>query len=225
MNTNIAVIGFGSIVNNLYSPVYDHTLQIEGKFTFPPKEELSLPIRMSRLSSAETENRRITVVVDPQASAECVAFACSAKHALPEAIEDLRKREGTILSHICYLAKSHFDEKCLPFPDTIIVEEKQYKGKLAGRDTQYKLRDEQAQIIARWLSKNSYQAVIWTGLPPNIRTEPGIPGTRGREILPLLQADPLLLENTQCYIANLPDVFKMALQKEISAMKLENSSS
>lgn len=218
MNTNIAVMGFGSIVNSLSSPVYKHTLQIEGEFTFPPKAELSLPIRMSRLSSAGTENRRITVVVDPQASAESVAFACSAKHTLREALEDLAKREGSLIDNICYLAKSHFDVEPLSCPDTIIVKNEEYKGKLAGRDSQYKLRDMQAQIIASWLGKSSYQAIIWTGLPPNIPTSPGTPGARGREILPLLQTDPLLLANTQRYIANLPDVFKTALQREISAM-------
>ncbi len=223
MNTNIAVIGFGSIVHNLYSPVYKHTLQIEGEFSFPDKKELSLPIRMSRLSSAGTENRRITVVVDPQASAEPVAVACSAKHTLPDAIEDLRKREGTIREHICYLAKSHFNEDSLPFPDRVIIEKEQYKGKLAGRDTRYKLKDMQAHIIANWLGKSDYQAIIWTGLPPNIETGPGVPGARGREILPLLQADPVLLTNTQRYIAILPEIFKTALQREISAMELENS--
>jgi hypothetical protein len=214
-NTNIAIIGFGSIVNNLHSDVYNHTLQIEGSFDFPSKTELSLPIRMSRQSSAGTEDRRITVVVDPHASPERVGVARSAKHNLSAAIEDLRRREGTIITNICYLAKANFRGLPSTTPHTISVEGVQYAGNFSGNDSNYHLTTDQTKKIAVWLKSSGYDAVIWTGLSPNIMTTEGTSGERGREILPLLRNDPTLLINTQRYISQLPDIFKTTLQKKI----------
>jgi hypothetical protein len=213
---NIAVVGFGSIVNNLYSVVYDHTLEIEGNFSFPAKEELSLPIRMSRLSSTNTPERRITVVVDPNATPERVGVAKSAKNSLKAALIDLQKREGTTLNNICYLAKNNLaglDE--LAPPHQVTLDNTTYKGKLSGKDSNYKLTEEQTKKIAHWLKNSGYDAIIWTGLPPNISTTRGNYGSRGREIIPLLQGDQTLLINTQAYIRNLPEIFRTSLQNKI----------
>ena len=72
--------------------------------------------------------------------------------------------------------------------------------------------DDVAARISDWATRNHFDAVIWTDLPTK-GVEFG-PQSTGREIPPLLEADPTLLKNTKNYISDLPFP-PNALQKTI----------
>lgn len=200
---NIAVIAFGSLVNQLYSPVYHETLQVEAIGTnrsvheyhiaadspFAPAENLKLPVRLGRISGVNTPQRRITAVLDEHASDEVVFYAKSKFRNLNDAIKNLRTREG------------------------ISAQNKHHIGYVNLRDQTDRSRsDVVARKIKNWARTNGFDAVIWTDLPGK-----GIqfaPNSKGREILPLLENDEILLNNTADYIRNLP-TSPNALQKKV----------
>jgi cell wall-associated NlpC family hydrolase len=202
---NIAVIGYGSLVNQLHSPVYNQTLQVEapqqnGAATahqyniaadspFVPAENLKLPVRLGRISAANTEERRITAVIDDHASDEVVFYAKSKFSNLNEAIKNLREREG------------------------ISAENNTYIGYVNLRMGNSRSRsDTVAQKVHTWAHSQGFDAVIWTDLPSK-----GVqfgPQSTGREILPLLDNNETLLKNTAAYIRLLPTQ-PNKLQKEI----------
>jgi hypothetical protein len=205
-----AVLAWGSLVNQPESPVYGAKLEIEGNFV--EASGLKLPIRMSRLSSANTDNRRYTLVIDQNATDEKVYAAVSKLRNLAQAKENLQKREGTTPANICYLKMgqaSANEEENFYLNDSV------WSGK---KGTQ--LSANKAQEIISWAQQNNYDAVIWTGLAPNISSNNGSSGSRGREILKSLSEDPILLNNTKAYIRLLP--YTTALQRKILNNQLED---
>lgn len=181
----IAVLGYGSLINDHGSlKVKPTTAPIPGGVNikpgsrFRPAKDLDLPIRLGRVSSAGTDNRRITMVVHPQASDEPVYFAEHQFTDLNHAIEDLRKREGIGVGHPEYIG----------YVDVVNFKERSKSLVLAER-------------IMSWAVDNGFEAVIWTELPANIDFAPN---SKGREIIPMLQNDPVLLQNTKAYVKNLP---------------------
>ncbi len=203
--TNVAVLAWGSLVNQTYSPVYQASLDIEG--AFQEAGGLKLPIRMSRLSSMNTENRRYTLVIDKNASDEKVYAATSKYHNFELAKENLRVREGTTAKNISYLKLGRPQAQ----EDQYNVMGQTWSGKIGSQ-----LTAEKAHEIIVWAQHNNFQGVIWTGLEPNVNTGSGSSGNRGREILEPLQNDPVLLRNTKDYIRNLP--YTTQLQRQILNM-------
>lgn len=188
----IAVLAFGSLVNNLTSVHYGGTLDVEKSALpiaipagsnirgdtnpFLPAEGLKLPTRLGRLSSAHTEKRRFTMVLHEGASAEQVYFAVSRKSTLEEAMANLAAREG--------LGPY---SRAIGFCDL-------------GDGSQNSRIPRVAERVAEW-ARGKFDAVIWTDLEGNIEFAPD---STGREILPLLANDRLLLANSQAYIRDLP---------------------
>lgn len=199
---NVAVLAWGSLVNQVESPVYGSKLEIETSFAIA--DRLKLPIRMSRLSSKDTDNRRITLVIDRNATDEKVYAATSAYHNLQQARANLRAREGTTDANISYLkcGRSEGNE-----------EEYNVDGQYWSGHRGAELSQEKAQQIIQWAKRNHFGSVIWAGLSPNITSGTGESGSRGREILAMLQNDPILLANTQDYIRHLP--YTTILQQKI----------
>lgn len=197
-----AVLAWGSLVNQPESPIYGAKLETEENF----KEAagLKLPIRMSRLSSAKTPKRRYTLVIDRNATDEKVFAATSLFKTFDEAKENLQKREGTTAAGVSYLKQGEAsgDE------ETFYVNQKAWSGKKGSQITAPK-----AEEMIRWAQNHHYDAVIWTGLAPNVPTNNGTSGSRGQEILESLKNDPVLLRNTQDYIKLLP--YTTALQNKI----------
>lgn len=176
---DIAVISFGSLANQLYSPVYHKKLQVaeEG---FKKDKSLKLPVRLGRVSSEGTSRRRITTVLSEQASTEPVFVAKSAFRNLNDAIKNLREREGISSGNYRYIGfvNLHSGTERTRIPEV-------------------------ARRVKKWAEENSFDAVIWTDLPTK-----GIDfasGSTGREIIPKLKQDPTLLKNTQDYIRTLPE--------------------
>jgi hypothetical protein len=93
-----------------------------------------LPIEFSRISS----DGRLTLVIDEKNGVPVkTRYAESGSGTLDQAIEDLRKREGTSKSMIGVVSQTIVNAK-------------------AGSD-----------IIKAWALDNKWDAVIWTGLPSN----------------------------------------------------------
>lgn len=198
-----AILAWGSLVHQLDSPVYNAKLEIEGNFE--EASGLKLPIRMSRLSSKDNENRRFTLVIDRNASDEKVYAASSKFRTLAEAKENLQNREGMpTQTNIGYLKQG----RATAGEETFYVNREAWSGKKGSQ-----LTNEKIEQIIQWAQNNNYSSVIWTGLPPNTQTGQGTTGSRGREILDSLRNDPVLLRNTQAYIKMLP--YTTALQRKI----------
>lgn len=203
----IAVLGFGNLVNNVHSETYNKTLearkpnvevvmpqgtQIKADSPFVPAKNLKLPIRLSRISSMGTPERRITMAICQGASDENVFFAESKCTDLNKAIKNLREREGIPESNAQAIGYVN----------------------LANGNSRSRM-ESVAQRIREWALQNGYDAVIWSDLDKK-----GIefgPNSTGREILPLLENDPLLLSNTKKYIRDLPNA-PNPLQRRILEM-------
>ena len=103
-----------------------------------------LPIEFSRISS----DGRLTLVIDEKNGVPVqTRFAQSGSETLNQAIEDLRKREGTSKSMIGVVSQ------------TINIPK-------SGSDT-----------IKGWAVEHKWDAVIWTGLPSNFEDIKRIPFT------------------------------------------------
>ncbi len=201
--TRIAVLGFGSLPNQIYSDVYNKTLQVvkpnisstaisgsnlKPNSPFIPADNLKLPVRLGRLSGANTDKRRITMTLHPQASNEPVFVAQSKFNNLNDAIRNLREREG--------------------------IPEHKYENigyvNLATNTSRSRVPG-LADKIKQWAEAKGFSSVVWTDLPPNIDFAAK---SGGREIEALLARDPVLQLNTQKYIENLAGP-RNELQKRI----------
>ncbi|WP_068466465.1 hypothetical protein [Candidatus Protochlamydia phocaeensis] len=209
---NIAVLGFGSLINHPYSEMYQKEVNVkkpdEAEAAYPgyhisadspfiPAEELKLPIRLGRISRSNTDNRCLTVVLDSAASDEDVFYAKSNFKDLNQAIKNLREREG--LPESSYQMIGYVNLKT---------------GKSRSRISTVTER------ISAWAHRNGYDAVVWTDLPAK-GVAFGLFGTgirsTGREVMPLLIKDPILLKNTKAYIRDLPAPLN-PLQQDILKM-------
>ena len=104
-----------------------------------------LPIEFSRISS----DGRLTLVIDEKNGVPVkTRYAESGSGTLDQAIEDLRKREGTSKSMIGVVSQTIVNAK-------------------AGSD-----------IIKAWALDNKWDGVIWTGLPSNFEDIKNVPFTK-----------------------------------------------
>jgi hypothetical protein len=127
---NIAVIGWGSLI---WCP---RTLRIEPGWHL---DGPMLPIEFARKS----EDGRLTLVIHPRRKKQRTYWATSTCKTLPDAIEDLREREGK---------KCHQED--IQFVDR--------GGSGHPSDST------SVSVVRKWLMKlGNVDAVIWTGLPGN----------------------------------------------------------
>jgi hypothetical protein len=178
----IAVIGYGSIPNQLTSPVSKRTLEVvatEGQkpalgnlrsdSPFVLAEGLDLPIRLGRISSAGTADRRITVIIGGT-DRLTVLYARSRFAEMNLALSNLAAREGCTTT------------KMMGYVD---LRKNKTKSRLP----------EVADKIKAWAQANKFDAVIWADLP-----EKGVSEGQEKQIL---ANDPILLKNTKHYIRSL----------------------
>jgi len=218
----IAVLGYGSLINQLTDSTGQHTLNIQGSFQKTP---VNLPIDLLRISSKGTDKEKISRVITPNGQKLFVYAASSAYGHLPDARKNLAKREGAgeDLRSIYYLKTLRPEQN----PDN---NEKEISDGLGGtviqevgdQESGYRLDKwvmrndvanllslEDIQKIAYWANESGYDAVIWAGFPANadknaIRTR--------------LSTQPDTLTRTKQYIQNLPEPLT-EFEKEILGMQ------
>lgn len=129
----IAFLGWGSLCWNPGS------LPVVGEWRHGGP---TLPLEFSRISM----DGRLTIVLDPSGVACETRFVRSASSAVPEAVDALREREGTVRRWIGYHDATG-DSSIARFPDQVDV----------------------CSTIASWLSDQSdgTSAAIWTALRSN----------------------------------------------------------
>ncbi|NDD91347.1 hypothetical protein EBZ37_04610 [bacterium] len=131
----IAILGWGSLIWDQRDLLTQGVWQKGGPV---------LPIEFSRISS----DGRLTLVIDEKNGVPVqTRFAQSGSETLNQAIEDLRKREGTSKSMIGVVSRTIVNAK-------------------AGSDS-----------IKAWDVEHKWDGVIWTGLPSNFEDIKNVPFT------------------------------------------------
>jgi hypothetical protein len=129
----IAILGWGSLIWN------PNGLAMTGDWQ---RGGLVLPIEFSRVSS----DGRLTLVIDPQNGVEITTrYALSSRDSLNEAVEDLRRREGTTAKRIGFISSTN-DE----VPNDPVI-----------------------KLIVSWASRVGMDAVVWTALTSNFEEKTG----------------------------------------------------
>tara|TARA_R110002124_G_C8732034_1_gene496703 strand:+ start:44 stop:577 length:534 start_codon:yes stop_codon:yes gene_type:complete len=126
----IAILGWGSLIWN------PEILNFDKERNWIETGPI-LPIEFSRIS----RNGRLTLVITKNGSDVQTLYAYSSEITLDNALQNLRKREGTTLKNIGYYIKS--SEQFFP------------------SDFEFK------QNILDWINNNDIDAVIWTNLNEN----------------------------------------------------------
>ena len=142
-----------------------------------------LPIEFSRISS----DGRLTLVIDEKNGVPVkTRFAQSGSETLNQAIEDLRKREGTSKSMIGVASKTINNAK-------------------AGSDS-----------IKAWDAEHKWDGVIWTGLPSNFEEINNVPFTieNGLTYLSGLSGEKRV--KAREYIERAPEEVNTPLRRELA---------
>lgn len=140
MSDRIAILGWGSLLWDR-RPDFD---KWHGPWQF---DGPILKIEFSRISSSRLG--ALTLVMDPvNGSDNQVAYCLSFRSNLPEAVEDLRIREGTSLANVGYI---HRD------------------GSAQSRDAG------SSSMIEAWAATRAFDAVVWTDLQSNFNQKTGKP--------------------------------------------------
>jgi hypothetical protein len=134
-------------------------------------------------------------VIDPDAPKCLTRFSLSPRTDPSDAIEDLRRREGTISKHIGSLTRAGADSR-KQFPQQIDIGDQ----------------------IRAWLVEQGIDACVWTALPPNFAEEVGVkfdPDSATRYLRGLPKS---AREMALKYVRNAPDEIdtpaRRAIQKE-----------
>jgi hypothetical protein len=126
----IAILGWGSLIWNSEELKFDKNIGWN-------QEGPILPIEFARIS----QNGRLTLVITEEGNDVKTLYAISIENSVENALQNLRKREGTTTAKIGFYDKA----KELFFPENF-----QYK-----------------QNILSWVKDKDIDAVIWTNLGEN----------------------------------------------------------
>lgn len=222
----VAVLGYGSLINNLQSlnyntherygstlhvhldhdPSFSNLKQVgaNGEKVFRIDPELKLPVALKGKAGGVTENRRFTRVIDPGKGipGRPVAYAISDFNSLKKTIQDVAAREGTSpdSQFICHLTNDQHTTGDIRIKSS---NGKIYRGKIGV------LNKKQAKKIADWADKHNFGSVVWASFA--VKTTP-------MERIQELRNDPILLENTKQYIRDVPAPLRSQAEKEILEM-------
>lgn len=181
----IAILAWGSLIGEPHRG--DIKLAIARDFQKTP---LQFPIGLRRVSKKDTDDRYLSLVIASGEPSRTIWFVPSSLHALPEARNNLAKREGMPnRDKISYIRKLHghmHKER----------EEKHFVKHWVGR--QGNLSDSKIKELIEWAEKSEFDAAIWTGLDANVSAA---------EAEELLNKDVKLVKNTQNYIKKLPQPY------------------
>ena len=178
----IAILGWGSLV---WDP---RDLPHYGPWM---KEGPTLKIEFSRVSS----DCRLTLVIDSVAGTLCpTRYALSPRTDLADAVEDLRRREGTSRQHIGY-----FDNR-----------------RNENSLTQYLRQVDVIPSLRQWCNDHQIDAVVWTALPSNFQEEIGVTFSVDAAIAFLKGLAKTSHENALKYIRNAPEEVFTPVRRRVS---------
>ncbi len=136
---NIAILGWGSLIWDPRELPHYGPWKMGGP---------TLPIEFSRVS----RDCRLTLVLDHTGSQVPTRFALSPRADICDAVDDLRKREGTFRKHIGYLVAATGANSIRKFEEQVDVRE----------------------VIKQWCASQKIDACVWTALPFNFEEELGV---------------------------------------------------
>lgn len=168
----IACIGWGSLIWN------PQILKIKGKWF---EDGPLLPIEFARQSG----NGRITLVIEENADPIRTLWILMSTNNLVDAIESLRKREGTAARHV------HF-QKSDSKPITKIQE-----------------------IVLQWLKEKNIDCAIWTGLPPKFKEKDNIVPSIDELFVYFDTVDYEVLKSSAEYVINTPKQVDTNYRREL----------
>jgi hypothetical protein len=211
---NIAILSYGSLVNNPAPNDGRPALQIENGFQ---PTNINLPVAFTRQSSKGQQNARITAVVDNKLGIpKQVYYTTSSFHYLPNARNNLAGREGVSLKQQKYDLNNIFYMKKLlgnaqPDSNETIIQ-----GKWVIRNstsTRVQLTKDQAETLASWADENGFSAITWASFPPNYNSLQAV----AKDLI----NNPTLLKKTQEYVSILPGGAQTKFEKAILKGKSE----
>jgi len=168
----IACIGWGSLI---WDP---QILKIKGKWF---KDGPLLPIEFARQSG----NGRITLVIEENAEPIRTLWIIMTTTNLEEAIESLKKREGTATKHIHY-------QKIDSEPKTKIQE-----------------------WVLQWLKEKNIDCAIWTGLPAKFKGKNNIVPTISELFDYFDSVDYEVFKSCKEYVINTPRQVDTEYRREL----------
>jgi len=178
----IAILGWGSLV---WDP---RDLPHYGPWK---KDGPKLPIEFSRISG----DSRLTLVIDLAAEVQCpTRFALSPRSEIADAVEDIRRREGTTRRHIGFYERSGNSSSRGEFPQQVDV----------------------IDVIRRWCNNADIDGIVWTALPSNFHDETGTAFSVDAGITYLKSLPKTSRENALKYIRNAPEEVDTPLRQRVA---------
>ena len=150
-----------------------------------------MPLEFSRIS--KSRGGALTLVIDPANGAWCPThYAISARGRLDDLLNDLRRREGTVLKRIGFVKSLSSSARSSAEPSLV-----------AG--------------IREWAIQKEVTAVVWTDLPSNFEDESGYvfelpPAIKYLQNLPIESA-----QQAKHYIENAPPAVVTPLRTAVQA--------
>lgn len=154
-----------------------------------------LNVEFSRVS----KDGRLTLVIDPENGVEVgTYFAQSIRSDLGHAIADLRDREGTVRRRIGFVDRKNGESSKLEFSDHIDV---------FGN-------------IGKWCDSQSFDAAVWTALPPQFKEQTGKEFNIENAITYLKCLPLSARKNALEYIRKAPDEVMTPLRQMVERLRL-----
>ena len=180
-NMSIAILGWGSLIWDPRELPHYGPWKAGGP---------TLPIEFSRVSG----DGRLTLVIDSSGPQVPTRFALSPRVDVSDAVEDLRRREGTI-------------RKCIGF---FIV------GCGASSIQQYPKHVDVDAVIRDWCVAQQLDACVWTALTSNFGEELGVDFSLEQAVTYLEKLGKTARENALKYIRNAPPEIDTPLRRKVS---------
>ena len=149
-----------------------------------------LPIEFSRVSG----DGRLTLVIDPTGRQVPTRFALSPRADISDAVEDLRKREGTIRKHIGFIIAATDKSSRQEFPNQVDIN----------------------KILKDWCLSQQIEGCVWTALHSNFREELGVDFSPDEAVAYLERLGKSTRENALRYIRNAPTEVDTPLRRIVS---------
>ena len=179
----IAILGWGSLIWN------PRNLKIKDKKW--KEDGPKLPVEFARIS----QDRRLTLVFHPAAEPVQVLWNYMDIDKLEEAVNNLKKREGTIPERIGFIDLTKDISRCRVIPE---IESE----------------------IRKWAKAKGIDAVIWTDLPSNFKDKTGKEYNKENVIKYLVNLEHSRLEKAKEYIVKTPRQINTKMRRVIEK-KLE----
>jgi len=183
----IAILGWGSLIWKL------------GGLPIASEWKTGAPV-LSLEFSRVSDNRKLTIVLDPKAGTFCpTRFAFSDRSNLAEAIEDLCKREQTVQEHIGFVDLQRNLSSSQSYPDQVNVD----------------------AIVRQWCHDHQIEAAIWTALKPNFLQKVGVPFSVEAAIAYLEQLPPSIRTGAIDYFRQTPAEIDTPLRQRVTRLSHE----